>query len=116
MVSPRLAKTERLATLLGAGANVNACDAKGANPNLTDVQGRTASDRCAEAGYLAHSRVLVKNGTSVPNPAAFLAKARNPGLRHEISQGSVETAKALLDEGADPSFREDDGAAGGSSA
>ena len=83
--------------------------AKGANPNLTDLQGRTAADRAAAAGYFARARFLLKSGTKAENPSAFLAKARNPALRREISQGSVEAAKALLDQGADPNSRDGGG-------
>ncbi|HYL74014.1 MAG TPA: ankyrin repeat domain-containing protein [Bryobacteraceae bacterium] len=136
MLAARLGKDDRLPVLLAKGANVNASDntgttalmvaaavqwdeqaltmmklllAKGADPNAKDNQGRTAAGRVAQDGYIERAKFLADHGTRVADPATFLASARNFALARAIAQGSIETAKAMLEQGADPNFHEIDG-------
>ena len=136
MLAARLGKVERLATLIDKGAGVNARDdggatalmiaaavhceeqslammklliARGANLNATDAQGRTAADRAARAGYLERARFLIDGGTRVVDTEAFWKQARNYALLRAIAGGSTDAAGDLLDQGADPDFRDDSG-------
>lgn len=133
MLSARLGKADRLGELMDNGANVNAADeqgqtalmvaavvssgdsslqmmrlllARGSDPNRTDRLGRTAADVAAEAGYLDRAQFLLQHGAKVPDRSAFLTQARNQALRRAIGRSSTEEAKALLDEGGDPNFRD----------
>jgi len=136
MLAAELGKQERLTLLLEAHADVNALDAnddsaltkaalfhweeissqmmallidRGADLNLADRQGRTPAERAAEAGYPERVQFLLSKGADVSDPAALLAKARNYALLREISEGSVEAARSLLVQGADPNFRNSQG-------
>ncbi len=82
--------------------------AAGANLNAADNQGRTAAHRAAQAGYLERARFLVASGTQVA-AAVFWKQALNYALLRAITRGSTESAAALLDQGADPDFRDDSG-------
>ena len=136
MLAARLGKDDRLALLIARGASVNARDinggdalmtaaeveweeqsfammkllvARGADLNAADAQGRTAADRAARAGYLERAKFLLDGGTRVASADAFWKQARNYALLRAISGGSLETASGLLDQGADPNFRDDSG-------
>ncbi len=112
MLAARIGKVDRLAILIANHAGVNARDQtgatalmvaalvtwddgasemmrllldKGADPNVTDLKGRTAADCAADAGYLDRAEFLLKHGTKVADPAAFLNRARNQALRRAIS-------------------------------
>jgi ankyrin repeat protein len=136
MLAARLGKDERILSLLAKGADVNAQDntgstalmiaaavkwedqslkmmkvlmSKGANPNVKDNQGRTAADRAAQAGYIDRATLLVEGGTTIPDRAAFMKRARDYALWRAIAGGKVSVATALLNQGADPNFRDDQG-------
>jgi ankyrin repeat protein len=131
-----LGKDGRLALLVAKGADVSARDsngatalmvaavvqwdpqamnmmkllaAKGADLNAKDSQGRTAADHAAQAGYLDRARFLIDSGTRVADRDVFLTGARSQALLRAIAGGSLETAKAMLEQGADPNFRDDTG-------
>lgn len=136
MLAAELGKQDRLALLLDAHADVNAADEKGesalikaalfqseqpslqmmalllsrgADLNQADRQERTAAERAAEAGYPQRVQFLLSKRADVADAPALLAKARNYGLLREISEGSVEAARSLLAQGADPNFRDSKG-------
>ena len=136
MLAARLGKDDRMTVLIDKGADVNAADeqgetaltvatlvgwddgslqmiklllAHGANPNHSDLKGQTAADLAMEAGRIDRVQFLLKNGARVADLKAFLARGRNQALCREITEGSVEAAKALLDEGGDPNYRNANG-------
>jgi ankyrin repeat protein len=136
MLAIRLGKGDRLPVLLSHGAEVNAQDndgatalmfagglewdlqganvlkllvAHGADVNIRDKRGKTAADRAAEDGYLDGAKFLMDSGAKIADRAAFIASARNHNLLRAISKGSIETAKAMLDQGASPDFRDEQG-------
>ena len=136
MLAARLGKDERIPLLLAKGADVNTQDkagttalmiasavrweeqalkmmkvmiAKGANLNLTDSKGWTAADRAAQAGYLDRAKLLLASGTKITDRRAFLKRAQNYALWRAIAGGEVSAAKALLEQGTDPNFRDDQG-------
>lgn len=136
MLAARLGKNERIPSLIAKGADVNARDNTGAtalmiasgiqweeqsigiikvllankaNPNIADNQGRTAADRAAQAGYLDRVKLLLAGGTKIADSAAFMKRARNYALRRAIADRDIPAAKALLAQGTDPDFRDDQG-------
>ena len=76
---------------------------------MKDNRSRTAADRAAHDGYIDRAKFLADRGTKVDDAAAFLKSARNFALARAIAQGSIETAKAMIEQGADPNFRDIDG-------
>ena len=136
MLAVRLGKTDRLAILLANRAEVNAADgegatalmnaavvtwedaalelmklllAKGADPNVADKKGKTAADRAADAGYLDRATYLLAHEARTLDQVAFLKNARNRALVRAILSGSIEAARGLLEQGADPDSRDDVG-------
>ena len=136
MLAAHLGKDDRIPLLIAKGADVNAYDrsgstvlmvaaevqwdeesivmmkllaAKGANLNATDNQGRTAADRASKAGSLARAKLLIESGTKVADVGAFWKRARNYALLRAIVRGNIESATAMLDEGADPDLHDDSG-------
>ena len=134
MLVAHLGKDERIPSILAKGADVNARDntgstalmiaaavqweeqsvkmmkvliSKGADLNVKDNQGRTAADRAAQAGYIDRAMLLIEGGTKTPDRAAFLKRARDYALWRAIAGGEVSAATALLKQGADPNFRDD---------
>jgi len=135
-LAARLGKDDRLPLLMAKGANVNARDnagvtalmvaaavqwdeqsinmmkllaEKGADLNAKDDQGRTAADRASREGYLERAKFLIDSGTKIADLTAFWQGARNRALLRAIEGGSIETAKALLEQGADPNLLNDKG-------
>jgi ankyrin repeat protein len=136
MLAAQLGKQERLALLLYAHADGNAADVngesaltkaalfsgeqaslqmmalligRGADLNHVDRQGRTVAERAAEAGYPERVEFLLSKGARVADRTALLTRARNDALAREIAEGSVEAARTLLAQGADPDFRNSKG-------
>jgi ankyrin repeat protein len=133
MLAAHLGKDERLQPLIAKGAEVNARDhggatalmiaatvrwdeqsfkilklltASGATLDAVDNQGKTAADRAAEAGYIERAKLLVDSGTKLTDPAGFMKQARNYALLLAIDRGNISTARTMLEEGADPNFRD----------
>ncbi len=136
MLAAHLGKDGRLAPLIAKGADVNARDkggatalmaaatiqwseqsftmmkllvAKRANLNATDNEGRTAAHRAARAGYLDRAKLLIDSGTKIAGMDAFMKTARNHALLRAITGRDTSAAKTMLEEGADPDFRDDMG-------
>jgi ankyrin repeat protein len=136
MLAARLGKEERIPLLIAKGADVNARDqqgatalmvastvrweeaamsmmkllaARGADLNVKDEQGRTAADRAAQAGYFDRATFLLNAGTNVGDRAAFFKAARNHAMLKAIHDGPIETARTMLDAGADPDSRDETG-------
>ena len=136
MLAARLGKNERVFAMLAKGASVNARDhsgatalmiasavqweeqsvkmmkalvAKRADLNAIDDRGRTAADCAAEAGYLDRAKLLLASGAKITDRRAFLKRAQNYALWRAIAYGEVSAAKALLEQGTDPNFRDNQG-------
>src|ERR1700722_14976586 len=136
MLAARLGKNDRVSLLLAKGADANARDrtgatalmiasavqweeqsvkmiealiAKGANQNVTDNRGRTAADLAAQAGYIDRAKFLMAGGTNIADRPAFLKRAQNYALWRAIAGGELSAAKALLEQGTNPDFRDDQG-------
>lgn len=137
MLAARLGKDDRLSLLAAKGADLDARDntgatalmiaaavqweeasvkmmkvliARGANLNLADHEGRTAADCAAKSGYLARATLLLDAGAKVADRTAFLKLARDYALWRAVAGGEAAVARTLLEQGADPDFRDDHGA------